>query len=203
MTQRQLSVRHGIRLEYWTVAWNLAEAGVAIAASLRAGSIALLSFGLDSLIEVSSGLVILWRLHSDSDAAKRERVEFIAARAVSVCFVTLALYIAVDGGHALWSGRAPSESILGIIVAAASLIAMPLLARAKRGVARELESGAMHADSRQTDVCAYLSGILLVGLLLNAILGWWWADAVAGLVMVPLILNEGREAWKGHLCCDE
>jgi divalent metal cation (Fe/Co/Zn/Cd) transporter len=203
MMGREASVAKGVRLEYCTLAWNAIEAAVAIAASLFAGSIALLGFGLDSLIELSSGLVLLWRLRSDSEVERRERVEFVAARLVGASFLLLAIYIAFDSPSALWHKQAPSESIPGIIVAAASLVVMPLLARAKRRVARDLGSGAMHADSRQTDVCAYLAAILLAGLILNAALGWWWADPVAGLLMLPLIVNEGRQAWKGHLCCDD
>jgi divalent metal cation (Fe/Co/Zn/Cd) transporter len=203
MRGRESSVASGIRLEYWTLGWNAIEAAVAIAASLLAGSVALLSFGLDSLIELLSGLALLWRLHSDSKVERRERVEFVATRVVGASFLLLAVYIAFDSAFALWLKEAPRKSLPGIVVAAASLVAMPLLARAKRRVARDLGSGAMHADSRQTDLCAYLAAILLAGLVVNAALGWWWADPVAGLLMLPLILSEAREAWEGHLCCDD
>jgi divalent metal cation (Fe/Co/Zn/Cd) transporter len=122
----------------------------------------------------------------------------MALRVVGLCFFALAVYVALDAIHALWRREPPDRSLPGIILAAASLVVMPLLARAKRRVAAELSSRAMHADSRQTDLCAWLSGVLLGGLLLNAAFGWWWADPVAALVMVPIIANEGREALRGE-----
>jgi divalent metal cation (Fe/Co/Zn/Cd) transporter len=196
-------VRHGRALEYLTVAWNSAEAVASIAAGLLAGSIALVGFGLDSVIEVSSGGIILWRLRAEHDAERREHAERRALKLVGWSFVALAAYVAFDAAKALWRREAPEESYIGIAVAIVSLIAMPLLARAKRRVAAQLGSAAMHADSRQTDLCAYLSAILLGGLLLNALLGWWWADPVAGLVMVPIIAWEGAEALRGKTCCDD
>jgi divalent metal cation (Fe/Co/Zn/Cd) transporter len=117
-----------------------------------------------------------------------------------VSFLLLAAYVAYEATHNLWKREAPEHSIPGIIIASASLVAMPLLARAKRNVARTLNSSALHADSRQTDLCAYLSAILLGGLLLNFLVGWWWADPVAGLIMVPIIVREGTEALKGDPC---
>ena len=196
------AARRGRRLEYFTVAWNSAEAVAALIAGFLAGSIALVGFGLDSVIEISSGAVLLWRLRAEHDAQGRERAEHRALRLVGICFLALAAYVALDSIKGLVQRKAPQESLFGIGVAIASVIAMPLLARAKRQVARQLNSGAMHADSRQTDFCAYLSAILLVGLSLNALLGWWWADAVAALAMTPLIANEGREALRGKCCCD-
>jgi divalent metal cation (Fe/Co/Zn/Cd) transporter len=198
---RSAIVRRGRRLEYLTMAWNSGEALVALISGWMAGSVALVGFGLDSMIEVSSGAVLLWRLRADSDVNRRERAEQRALRLVGVSFLVLATYIAYDAVHSLVLREAPQESLIGIGLAMVSLIAMPLLARAKRRVARELNSGAMQADSRQTDFCAYLSAILLAGLLLNAIAGWWWADPVAGLVMVPLIVREGIEAVRGRTCC--
>jgi divalent metal cation (Fe/Co/Zn/Cd) transporter len=130
-----------------------------------------------------------------------ERRENLALRLVGVSFLALAAYVAYDAVHSLVRHEAPEESWFGVAVAIASLIAMPLLARAKRRVAAQLNSGALRADSRQTDICAYLSGILLGGLLLNALLRWWWADPVAGLIMVPLIAREGIEALRGKACC--
>ncbi len=194
--------RRGRRLEYFTIAWNSAEAVASLVAGLLAGSIALVGFGLDSVIEVSSGAVLLWRLRAEADAERRERAEHRALRLVGVCFLALAAYVAYDSIKGLVRHEAPAESIFGIVVAIASLMAMPLLARAKRQVARQLNSGAMHADSRQTDFCFYLSAILLAGLLLNALLGWWWADPVAALVMVPLIAREGVEGLRAKRCCD-
>lgn len=192
---RLAAVRQGRRLEYLTIAWNSAEAAVALIAGLMAGSIALVGFGLDSLIEVCSGAVVLWRLFADN-----ERAERVALKVVGVSFVALAVYVALDSVKTLWLREGPERSLPGIVLAALSLAVMPLLARAKRRVAAGIGSRALRADSRQTDLCAYLSAILLGGLLLNALLGWWWADPVAGLAMTPIIANEGREALKGESC---
>jgi divalent metal cation (Fe/Co/Zn/Cd) transporter len=201
MTTRQAIVARGLRLEYLTIGWNSLEALIAIVSGLVAGSIALVGFGLDSVIEVSSGAVLLWRLGSDRDRANRERVEQISLRLVGMSFLALSAYVAYEAGTSLWQREAPEKSMVGIVLAAVSLLVMPLLARAKRVVARGLASGAMHADSRQTDFCAYLSAILLAGLGLNQWLGWWWADPVAGLLMVPLLAREGVEAVQGKTCC--
>jgi divalent metal cation (Fe/Co/Zn/Cd) transporter len=196
---RSFGIRRGRRLEYLTIAWNSAEAAVALIAGLLAGSIALVGFGLDSVIEVFSGAIVLWRLFADN-----ERAERLALKVVGVSFLALAAYVAFDSIKALWLREAPERSLPGIVLAAVSLLVMPLLARAKRRVAARIGSRALHADSRQTDLCAYLSAILLGGLLLNALLGWWWADPVAGLVMTPIIANEGRGALRGKGCgCDE
>jgi divalent metal cation (Fe/Co/Zn/Cd) transporter len=203
MSTREAIIARGLRLEYLTIGWNSVEALVAIASGVVAGSIALVGFGLDSVIEVSSGAILFWRLRSDRDAANRERKEQIALRLVGLSFLALSAYVAYDGGSALWRREAPERSLAGIVLAAVSLVVMPLLARAKRGVARELASQAMRADSRQTDFCAYLSAILLAGLGLNIWLGWWWADPAAGLLMVPLIAREGIEAVQGKSCCED
>jgi divalent metal cation (Fe/Co/Zn/Cd) transporter len=199
---RAIATRRGRRLEYLTILWNSLEALIGIAAGLVAGSIALVGFGVDSVIEISSGAVLLWRLRSDSCDERAERRERLALKLVGLSFFALALYVAAEAVKALWLREAPERSLVGIALAAASLIAMPLLARAKRRVAQSLASGALHADSRQTDLCAYLSAILLGGLLLNASLGWWWADPVAGLAMLPIILKEGVDAVRGKTCCD-
>ncbi len=203
---RQAAVVRGRRLEYVTVGWNSLEAIASIVAGVLAGSIALVGFGLDSVIETSSGAALLWRLShaNERSAERRERAERIALRIVGMSFLALAAYVAFEAGSDLWKREMPEHSIPGIAIAAASLIAMPLLARAKRKVARTLNSNAMRADSRQTDLCAYLSAILLGGLLLNFLLGWWWADPVAGLIMVPIIVREGVEALRGDPCaCEE
>ncbi len=197
---REQHVGAGVRLEYITLAWNSLEAVVAIVSGLFAGSIALVGFGLDSVIEMSSGAALLWRLRSDVDEARRDRAEAVALRIVGLCFLALAVYVAFDAAKSLYLRERPEESVPGVIIAAASLIVMPWLARAKRRVAAGLSSDAMHADSRQTDICAYLSAILLGGLVLNALLGWWWADPVAGLIMTPIIAKEGVEALKGKEC---
>ncbi len=199
---RPALVQRGLRLELLTVGWNSAEAVIGIVAGVVAGSIALVGFGLDSVIEVSSGAVLLWRLRADRDHTRRELAERRALRLVGVSFLALATYVAGDAAFSLWRQQAPEESLAGIALAAVSLVVMPLLARAKRRVAAELGSAALHADSQQTQLCAYLSVILLAGLALNAGLGWWWADPVAGLLMTPIIAGEGVEALRGKTCCD-
>lgn len=200
---RQTFVRRGLRLEYLTLGWNSLEALIAIAAGLIAGSIALVGFGFDSIIECLSGGVLVWRLRSDAEVHRRERIEQIALRLVGVSFLLLTVYVAWEAAETLLRREAPQHSVPGILLAIASLIVMPLLARAKRRVAQGLNSGAMHADSRQTDICAYLSAILLGGLVLNAVAGWWWADPVAALVMVPIIAKEGIDAVRGKNCACE
>ena len=200
---RPALIRRGRYLEYFTIGYNSLEGLIAVAAGLIAGSIALVGFGFDSLIEVTSGTVLLWRLHADVDEARRERIEAISLRIVGVCFVVLAVYVTYDSVKSLIRREAPDESFVGIILAAVSLVVMPLLVRAKRTVARAINSGALMADSKQTELCTYLSAILLGGLLLNALFGWWWADPVAALIMVPIIGREGIEALLGESCCDE
>lgn len=202
-SNRLALVKRGRYLEYFTIGYNSLEGLIAVVAGLIAGSVALVGFGFDSLIEVTSGTVLLWRLHADVDEARRERVEVISLRIVGVCFVVLALYVSYDSIKSLIRSEAPEESVVGIVLAAVSLIVMPLLVRAKRRVARGINSGALMADSKQTELCTYLSGILLGGLLLNALFGWWWADPVAALIMVPIIVKEGIEALRGETCCDE
>lgn len=198
---RATLVGRGRRLEYHTIGWNSLEAVASVAAGLLAGSVALVGFGFDSLIEVSSGVALLWRLHVDAPE-KRERAERIALKAVGVSFVLLAAYVGFDAAKSLVRHEPPERSYAGIVIAALSLVVMPLLARAKRKVAAGISSKAMQADSWQTDLCAYLSAILLGGLVMNALFGWWWADPVAALVMVPVIAREGVEALRGEQCCD-
>ena len=164
---------------------------------LFAGSIALVGFGLDSVIESSSGAILLWRLRDGERGEQRER---IALKLVGGSFLLLAAYVAFDAVKKIITREPPGVSYAGIGIAALSLVVMPILARAKRRVAADLNSRAMQADSRQTDLCAYLSAILLGGLLLNALAGWWWADPVAGLVMTPIIAKEGVEALRGEAC---
>ena len=197
---RRALVSRGAHLEYLTIGWNTLEAAVAVASGMMAGSIALVGFGLDSVIETLSGVTLLWRLRLDSDAARRERAERLALRLVGMGFLLLTLYVAGDAMQTLVRREHPRESVPGIVLAAASLIVMPLLAGAKRRVARGIDSGALQADSRQTDLCAWLSAILLGGLLCNALLGWWWADPAAALLMSPIIAKEGVQALRGNPC---
>lgn len=195
-------VRRGRYLEYFTIGYNSLEGLIAVGAGLMAGSIALIGFGFDSLIEVTSGAILVWRLHADVDEARRERIEAISLRLVGACFVLLAIYVTYDSAKSLIKREAPQESIIGIVLAAVSVVVMPLLVRAKRKVARGINSGALMADSKQTELCTYLSAILLAGLVLNAFVGWWWADPLAALIMVPIIIKEGIEGLRGETCCE-
>lgn len=197
---RAAMARRGRKLEYFTIAWNTLEGAIAIAAGAVAGSISLIGFGLDSFIEVTSGAVLLWRMAVDSDRLQRERNERIALRVVGFCFVALAVYIAYESAADILLRRAPERSLAGIILACASLVAMPLLSRAKRTVGRELGSAAMRADGRQADFCTYLSAILLGGLVLNALFRLWWADPAAALIMAPIIAKEGIDGLRGKAC---
>ena len=195
------AAERGKNLEYFTVVWNSLEGLVAIVSGLIAGSISLMGFGVDSLIEVTSGGAVLWRMRAESDRQRREKIERTTLRIVGGCFVALALYVTYEGSSKLIFREVPERSIVGIVLAVVSLTAMPILARAKRRVSKELSSAAMAADAKQTDFCAYLSAILLTGLLLNALFGMWWADPVGGLAMVPLIAREGFRALQGKTCC--
>jgi divalent metal cation (Fe/Co/Zn/Cd) transporter len=199
---RQGLAQRGKRLEYFTIGWNTLEGLVAVVAGALAGSISLLGFGIDSFIEVTSGTVLLWRMSVDADALKRERNEMLSLRIVGVCFLALALYVGYESVSDLVSRKAPEHSIAGIVLACVSLVVMPVLSRAKKKVATGLGSSAMHADAKQTDFCVYLSAILLIGLLLNAMLGWYWADPLAGLIMVPIIAKEGFDGIRARACCD-
>jgi len=196
------TARLGERLQYATIAWNSAECVVALIAGFAAGSIALVGFGFDSAIEVTSSIAALWRLRSDRDEAARETAERRTLRIIGVCFLALAVYVGYEGALDLLTGQPPEYSVPGIVIAALSLIVMPILVRFKRRIARRLGSGALEAEARQTRICACLSAILLAGLGLNASLGWWWADPAAGLLMVPLIAREGWDAVRGRTCCD-
>jgi divalent metal cation (Fe/Co/Zn/Cd) transporter len=200
-TERGAIARRGRAMQYVTIAWNVAECIVALIAGFLAGSIALVGFGFDSAIEVTSSLAALWRLRWDSDEARREIAERHTLRVIGICFLVLAVYVAYDAGQALRQGDAPQASMVGIVLAALSLVVMPSLVYFKRRIASRLGSGALEAEARQTQICAYLSAILLAGLGLNAWLGWWWADPIAGLIMVPLIASEGIEAVRGRTCC--
>lgn len=199
---RRPFVRRGKHLEYFTIAWNAVEGVVGVVAGVLAGSISLVGFGVDSFIEVTSGAALLWRMSSDAQEHERERNERVALRIVGSCFIALALYVTYEAGSDLLARRAPEQSLAGIVLAVVSLIVMPLLSRAKRRVGAQLDSAAMNADARQTEFCTYLSAILLAGLVLNATLGWWWADPAAGLIMVPVIAKEGIQGLRGNACCN-
>ena len=184
---RRALVRRGLLLNGVTLGYNTLEAAVSLLAGFAAGSVALIGFGADSLIEVSSALAAQWRLRLDTNTDRRDYAERTTLRIVGWCFIALALYVAADSAKTLWFREAPETSAAGMVVTALSVVVMPLLARAKRRVAGGLSSAALHADATQTSLCAYLSAITLGGLVLNAALGWWWADPVAALCMVPII----------------
>lgn len=180
-----------------SVSYNLVEAVIAVGAGLAAGSVALVGFGLDSVVEVSSGLIILWQFRH---AVPEER-EKQALRLMARSFFALAAYVTFESVRALMTEHEPESSPVGISLAAASLVIMPFLSWAQRRTGRQLGSDAVVADSTQTLLCTYLSAVLLVGLVLNATLGWSWADPLAGLVIAAVAVREGREAWRGEGCC--
>jgi divalent metal cation (Fe/Co/Zn/Cd) transporter len=200
-TDRALVVRRGLQLGYFGIAYNAVEAVIALTAGVAAGSVSLIGFGVDSVIEFSASLAALARLHGDHRADGRARLERRTHQAVGASFLALAVYVAWEAVGALVARTAPAASPLGIGIAVASLAVMPVLARAKRRVAHALRSGALEAESKQTSICAWLSAILVAGLGATALLGWWWADAVAALAMVPLIAWEGVEALRGRSAC--
>jgi divalent metal cation (Fe/Co/Zn/Cd) transporter len=200
---RRASLRRGLFLEFFTVGWNVLEAVVGLTAGIAAGSVALVGFALDSIVEASSGSILIWRLRSESTGSEpAEELERKAVRFVAVAFFGLAAYVGARAGLDLVSGSPPEESIVGIVLAVVSLVVMPLLAWRKGVVARELDSRALQADSTQTTLCTYLSAFLLVGLAANATLGWWWADPLTALAIAVFAAREGRELWTTKdLCC--
>lgn len=205
LDQRQSLIRTALWLGWFTIIYNLAEGAVAIVGATIAGSAALLSFGLDSGIESISASVIVWRLYSErSNPERAERVEQRALRLIAVAFFVLAAWVAQDSIRSLIDGDPPAASLIGILLTASSLIVMPVLARKKRQVGVAMGSRAVESDSRQTTACVYLSAVVLVGLLLNALFGWWWADPAAALGVVVFLVREGVEAWQAEHaddCC--
>jgi divalent metal cation (Fe/Co/Zn/Cd) transporter len=201
-SSREAVVRRGRRLTWATIAYNSLEAVASVGAGLFTGSVVLVGFGFDSVIEVGSSFAGLWRLRRDQGSAgRREDAERRALRVIGWCFLALSVYILADAVRDLISREPARPSLAGIVIACGSLIVMPLLARQKRRVAAQLSSSALTAEARQTEVCWYLSWILLGGVVLNTTLGWWWADPVAALAMVPLIVREGTEALRGKTSC--
>jgi len=203
---RHSAVRQGILLSYATIGYNTLEAIGSLAAGLLSGSVALVGFGIDSVIEVIASVAAQWRLRSDADLSRRSESEVRTLRIVGWCFVALAVYVTVDSVKSLYLVEQPDRSWFGLIVLALSVIVMPALAWAKRRVAITMQSSALEAEARQTSLCAYLSVIALAGVGLNALLGWWWADPVAALAMVPIIVREGVHGLRLQLnerdtCC--
>jgi divalent metal cation (Fe/Co/Zn/Cd) transporter len=195
-------VSRGLRLNWLTLGYNTVEAVVSLAAGLVAGSVALVGFGFDSAIEVSAALAAQWRLRADLEPARRGRVERTTRRIIGVSFIALAGYVGVESAATLIGREAPEPSPVGLLILALSILVMPVLARAKLRVARALESRALAADATQTSLCAYLSAIALAGVGLNTAFGWWWADPVAALLMVPIIAREGVEGVRGESECE-
>jgi divalent metal cation (Fe/Co/Zn/Cd) transporter len=198
-SDRRRRQRMALGLAWATIAWNSVEAVVAIVSGAVASSIALVGFGLDSTVEVLSASVIVWQMTRDVPEDREEQ----ALRLIAVSFFALAGYVTLQAVFDLASRSQPDSSMVGIALAAVSLVVMPLLAGLKRRNGRRLGSTSVVADSNQTLLCTYLSVVLLVGLLLNATVGWWWADPVAALIIAALAIHEGREAWHGERCCDD
>lgn len=188
-----------------TMAYNLIEAVIALYGGSVANSIALFGFGLDSVIEAVAAAVVMWRLRLEARGADAEAIERADRRVhlvVGGTFLVLALYVLIQSFWTLWTAVPPRESTLGILLAAASLVIMPAVSMGKLRAARELGSAALRAEAMETLACSYLSLTLLLGLGANAMMGWWWADPIAALCMVPWLVKEGREGLSGEECCD-
>jgi divalent metal cation (Fe/Co/Zn/Cd) transporter len=195
LTERRTLLRRAVLLAWFTVAWNVVEGVVAVVAALMAGSRALLGFGLDSGVESLSATVVLWRLYAERrDPQRAEAVELRALRFIGVTFFVLAAFIAFESMRSLIGQQQPDPSVVGIVLTAVSVVVMQWLARAKRQVGIAMGSKAVEADSAQTSACVYLSIVVLIGLALNAVVGWWWADPLAALGVVIFLSREGRAA---------
>lgn len=200
MEQRTTTDLHerGLLLEYLTIGWNLVEAVIALAAGLAAGSIALVGFGFDSTVEVAAAAVVVWQFRGELRGGVDEGRQERALRMIAVTFFALAGYVTFEAVRTLLIREAPDASAVGIVLAAVSLVVMPVLAWSKRQTALRMGSRTLLADSAETFLCAWLSAILLGGLVLNSTLGWWWADPLAALGIAYLAVREGREAWRGE-----
>lgn len=196
-------LKYALKLEYLTVGWNVVEAVIAITAGLAANSVALVGFGIDSVVESVSGGVLIWRLRAEEagmDSAVVERLDRRAHKLVAGSLFALAAYVGMDAARALWMQDRPEASIIGIALTGVSMLVMAWLAKAKRRAAALLNSRALEADSFQTSACWWLSIVALAGVGLNGAFGWWWADPAAALGMVAFILQEAREGWRGGDC---
>ena len=193
--------RRGLVLAGLTIGWNVVEAVVAITAGIAAASIALVGFGFDSTIEVGSAVVVVWQFRGEARGGYDEARERLALRLIAVSFFVLAAYVVAESARdLLFAGVESEESAVGIVLAALSLVVMPVLAVAKRRTASGLGSPTLRADAAETMLCSWLSAVLLVGLLLNASVGWWWADPLAAIAIAALAAKEGVEAWRGESC---
>lgn len=198
--------RVGLRLVVATMVYNVLEAIVAIGSGAEAGSIALVGFGLDSILECVAAGALLWRLGLEQrglGGAQLERAEHRVHQIVGATFILLALYVTGQAGWSLWRQKAPEESIVGIVLAIASLVIMPLVSWGKLRAARNIGSASLRAEAKETLACSYLSAALLLGLVANSVAGWWWADPAAALLMVPWLVKEGREGLSGEAGCHE
>ncbi len=205
ITTRARDLRGALSLEIFTIAYMIFEAVAALGIGFATRSVSLETFGVDSLIEIASALALLWRLRAEQrgeDDARVEQIEWRAARFVGVSLLALAAYVLVQSIIGLSTRAQPETNVWGILLAVSSLIVMPLLARLKLRAADRIGSRALHADAYETVACAYLSLTLLVGLAANYFFGWWWADSVAALIMIPIIVKEGLEALRGETCDD-
>ena len=197
LIDRAVLGRRAKLLAVLSVTYNLVEGVVAIAAGIAAGSVALVGFGLDSAVEVSSGLIILWQFsHRIPESRERQ-----ALRLLAFSFFALAAYVGFESARALIVGSDPDASVVGIALAAVSLVVMPFISYAQRRTGKAIGSNAVYADGTQTLLCTYLSAVLLIGLVLNATLGWSWADPIAGLMIAAIAAREGAQAWRGEGCC--
>ncbi|MGH2819369.1 MAG: cation transporter [Actinomycetota bacterium] len=202
-SDRAAALRRGLVLEYLSLGYNVLEAVAGFVFGVAAGSVALVGFALDSVVEASSASVLLWRLSGERrNQARAEELERRAVRLIAAAFFALAAYVGVRSLLDLLTTARPEESPAGIALALVSVVVMPLLARHKRAAARALDSRSLQADSRQTTLCTYLSAVLLVGLVANSLLGWWWADPAAGLAIAAFAAREGLELWRTEdFCC--
>jgi divalent metal cation (Fe/Co/Zn/Cd) transporter len=199
---RRAAVRRSRLLNRVTIGWNVAEGVIAVAAGALAGSVSLVGFGLDSGIEVSAGVILAWRLAKEGRVDCMADFDRRATRLIALSFAALACYVGVESVRDLLGGSAPDVSPVGIVLAGLSLVVMPFLARAKRRLAPVLGSQAAASEADQTSLCAVLSAVLLVGLILNAAFGWWWADPAAGLVIGALAGVEAARTWRAEALAD-
>lgn len=205
MTERVALIRQAFRLEWTTVAWELVEAGVGISAAIAAGSVTLMAFGIDTLIELASASVLIWRLTVELRRGETfsERAEQVASRLSGGLLFALAVYIVAAAGWSLWTHHHEATSFAGLAIAILAMPIMTVLARRKIAVATKLGSRAMRADAMESITCGWLSLVVVVGLVANLALGMWWVDAATALVIVGLVVREAHEAWRGDECCDD
>ena len=199
---RRVAVRRSSQLNHLTIAWNVAEGLIAVVAGTLAGSVSLIGFGLDSGIEVSAAVILSWRLGKEKRTGCMAAFDLRATRLIAVSFAVLACYVGLESIRDLIGRHEPETSLVGIVLAAVSLIVMPLLARAKRRLAPVLGSRAAASEANQTSLCAILSAVLLIGLGFNALLGWWWADPTAGLLIAVLAAIEAVRTWRAEALVD-